>query len=153
MITFDLEKQEQGDWFSFFDSIVDKATGEIKYLPPEPDAAEFCVRLMVPFYEERRRKMKKESTFAINPVTRAMEKVVSQEVLTSEEEFNENQDAWDYAILDFRNVLDAKGNNVTCTRDTKLALVRIPKVNRFFARVFQILSGEAAKMKEEAVKN
>ena len=100
-MVFDLEKAEQGDWFSFFDSTVDPSTGEISYHSPEQDAPEFCIRSMTPFYEERRRLRKKVSTMAVNPVTRVMERVTSPEVQSFEEDWQEAQDGWDYAIVDF----------------------------------------------------
>ena len=73
MTLFDMEKGDQGDWFAFFSSKFDPATGEIIYDAPEENAAEFCIRNMAEFWEERRKGRKKEHKFVVNPLTRVME--------------------------------------------------------------------------------
>jgi hypothetical protein len=152
-MVFDLDKADQGDWFAFFDSEFDQATGEIAYKSPEEGAAEFCIRTMVPFFEERRRARKREAKMVVNPVSRQMERVVYFEDLTPEQEQQEAEDAWDYAITGVRGAKGSDGEEIQATRENKLKLIRIPKFRRYIERVFQILSGEAAKAEEARIKN
>ncbi len=152
---FEINKSEQGDWFPFFESKFDPLTGEITYDPPEDGAAEFCIRSMGPFFEERRKNRKKESKMVLNTATRQMERVSYFEDLSPDEDFKENEDAWDYAITGIRNAFadEEKTIPIDCTRENKLKLIKIPKFLRFIRRVFQILDGEAANIKEKERKN
>jgi hypothetical protein len=140
-MNFDFDKQETGDWFTYFRSYVDKDTGDVVYLEPEPDAAEFCIRLMTPFFTERMKQRKKEHKMVLNPSTRQMERVSYFVDQTPEEVEQENLDAWDYAITDWRNVNDAKGQPVECTPENKIKMSKVPEFIRFVNRVFQILAG------------
>ncbi|OPY74911.1 MAG: hypothetical protein A4E65_03688 [Syntrophorhabdus sp. PtaU1.Bin153] len=152
-MVFDLDKAEQGDWFSFFASRFDQNTGEIIYDPPEDGAAEFCIRSMNQYWEERRKSRKRESKMVLNPKSGAMERVVYFADQSPEQEIKEAEDAWDYAITGMRNALGPDGEAIECTRENKLKLVRIPMFLRFVKRVFQILDGEAAKEKDGQEKN
>ena len=89
----------------------------------------------------------------VNPGTRAMERVSFLVDQTSEEEYQESLEAWDYAIVDWKGFKDPNGVEIPCTKENKLKLIRIPKAMRFFQRVFQILNGEAAKSKGGVEKN
>lgn len=146
---FDLGKGTEGDWFAYFKSHVDQSTGEIVYEAPEPDALEFCCRLMGPFFDEKNKGRKKESKMVLNPNTRAMERVSYYPDLPPEEEARQAEDAWDYAIVAVRK----SGVIIECTKEDKLELIKRPMFMRYMKRVFQILSGEAVKQFEAAEKN
>lgn len=149
---FDLERQEHGDWFSYFRSHYDQATGEIIYEDSEPDAAEFCLRSMALFFEERRKHRKRESKMVLNPTTRSMERVTYLVDLSPEEAEKENIDAWDFAILDWRNVYAAENKPLECNAENKMRLMKLPEFVRFVNRVFLILSGDAS-IRETSEKN
>lgn len=153
MTIFD-EKESQGDWFPFFNSHIDLATGEIIYEDPKEGAAEFCIRSMGPFWDERRKSYKKEAKFVHNPVTRQMERVVWFKDLPPEEASKESDDAWDYAIVGMRNAKWGKnGDEMECTRENKLKLIKVPAFMRYINKVFQLLSGVASEAKEAEEKN
>lgn len=153
MTVFDLTKDEQGDWFAYFDSHIDPVLGETVYDKPLEGAAEFRIRSMGPFFDERRKKRKKEFKMVLNPSTRQMERVGYYIDLPPEEAEQENQDAWDYAITGMRNAFSAPGKEIECTRENKLALTEIPAFMRFLFRVFQIISDTGAKAREGIEKN
>ena len=153
MTIFDFKKEELGDWFAFFNSHVDRVTGEVVYDAPEPDAAEFRIRLMGPFLEERRKGRKKEYKMVLNPSTRAMERVGWFEDLPPDEATKENEDAWDYAITGMKNAFSTPGVPIECNRENKLRLMDMPVFLRFVVRVFQMLSEIGTKQKEVSEKN
>lgn len=152
-MTYFNEKDEQGDWFAFFESTVDSESLEITYKEPLENAAEFRVRSMVPFFEERRKGRKKESKFVANPQTRAMERVSYYPDLSPEEEEKEMNAAWNYAITDIRNAFWSENSPIECTIENKLKLIKIPSVRRFFTRVFQMIDETGIKEKETEEKN
>uniref|UniRef100_A0A6H1ZD23 Uncharacterized protein n=1 Tax=viral metagenome TaxID=1070528 RepID=A0A6H1ZD23_9ZZZZ len=153
MTVFDLAKDEQGDWFAYFDSHIDPVIGETVYDPPIEGAAEFRIRSMAPFFDERRKERKKEFKMVLNPSTRGMERVGYYPDLPPDEAEKENQDAWDYAITGIKNAFSAPGVEIKCTRENKLALIEIPAFMRFLFRVFQIISDTGAKAREESEGN
>ena len=150
---FELDKAAEGDWFPYFKSHFDTSSGEIIFEDPEPDAAEFCIRSMTPFFEERLKKRKKEHKMVLNPTTRAMERVSWFGDLSPEESIKENAEAWDYAITGMKNAYASEGVKLECNAETKLKLVKIPEFNRFVQRVFAILNGEAKGRAEAEQKN
>ena len=151
--TFDTTKDEQGDWFPYFDSRVDPSIGETIYDLPIEGAAEFRIRSMAPFFEEKRKGRKKEFKMVVNPSTRQMERVGYYPDLPPDVEAKENDDAWDYAITGMKNAFSAPGVKLECARENKLALIAIPAFLRFMFRVFEIVSNTGAKASEEAEKN
>jgi len=153
MTVFEFDKEEQGDWFPFFSSHVDPSTGEIVYDKPEEGAAEFRIRSMGPFWEERRKGRKRQYKMALNTATRAMDRVGYYEDLEGEEAAKENEDAWDYAITGMNKAFSAPGVPIECTRESKLKLIRIPVFVRFITRAFITLNESGVKQKEDAEKN
>ena len=153
MTVFDLAKDEQGDWFPYFDSHVDPSSGEIVYDDPKDGAAEFRIRSMAPFFDEKRKDRKKEYKMVLNPSTRAMERVGYYPDLPPDKAERENEDAWDYAITGIKNAFAANGKEITCTRKNKLALIEIPAFMRFILRVFEIMSVSGVKAREATEKN
>ena len=72
MTIFRQSEKDQGVWFPFFTSTMSLDTGEITYDKPEKNTAEFCFRDPTPFWEDQRRKIKRESKMALNPKSRAI---------------------------------------------------------------------------------
>jgi len=146
---FGLGKMEDGDWFPYFESRFDMASGEITYDEPKKGAVEFCIRSMQPFFEEKNSGRKKENKMVLNPVSRAMERVSFYPDRPPEEEKQLGEDAWDYAIIAAR-----KGDeSLDVSREDKLELVNRPMFLRYVKRVFDMLNGEVEKKKEAAEKN
>ena len=153
MTVFDFTKDDQGDWFAFFNSRFDQATGEIVYEKPEEGAAEFRIRSMAPFWEQRRKGRKKQYQMVLNPATRAMERVGYFEDIPADQSEKENAEAWDYAITGWKNALDASGNQIECNSENKLKMIEIPAFLRFVGRVFQLLAEAGIKQAEASEKN
>lgn len=143
----------QGEWFKFFNSHIDPQTGETIFEDPV-DNARVQIRSMVPFFEERLAKRKREVERILNPKTRAMERISFYPDLSFEEAQKERDDGIDYAIIGLENFKDSKtGEIITCTRENKLKLMRVPVFDRFLTRCFQLLASSGVKDKEEEIKN
>jgi hypothetical protein len=149
---FDIDSS-QGEWFYFFNSHIDPVTGEPVYEEPVKDAR-VQIRSIQPFIEERFTKKKKVFEHIYNPKTRSMERMGFYPELTPEEAKAERDDLWDYAITGLENFKDSKtGRVLTCDRETKLALMKVPVFDRFVARCQQLLASAGVKAKEDNVKN
>jgi hypothetical protein len=149
---FDLDST-QGEWFPFFSSHIDPVTGEPIYEDPHPDA-KVQIRSIGPFIEERIAKRKKVAEHVYNPKTRAMERISYYPDQTLEETKAERDDLWDYAITGLENFKDSKtGEPITCTRENKLKLMKVPVFDRFVARCQQLLASSGVKAKEDEEKN
>ena len=149
---FDLDST-QGEWFPFFSSHIDPVTGEPIYDEPEKDAR-VQIRSIGPFIEERMAKRKKIAEHIYNPKTRAMERLSYFAEQTPDELRAERDDLWDYAITGLENFKDSKtGELITCTRENKLKLMKVPVFDRFVARCQQLLASSGVKVKEDEEKN
>ena len=149
---FDLDTT-QGEWFNFFSSHMNPTTGEIVYDEPMADAR-VRIRSIAPFLEERMAKRKKVVENVFNPKTRGMERMSYVPDLSPEDAQAEREDMYDYAIMDIENFKNSKtGEVIECTRENKLALMKVPVFDRFVARCFQIIGSSGVKGKEEAEKN
>lgn len=145
--------QSEGEWFAFFGSHVDLNTGEVVYEDPVSDAR-VQVRSIAPFIEERIAKRKRVVEHIYNPKTRSMERVSFFKEQTAEEVQAEINDLWDYAITALENFKDRKtGELITCTRENKLKLMKVPVFDRFMARCQQLISDAGIEVKKEAEKN
>lgn len=153
MTIFDFDKEELGDWYSFFNSHIDPTTGDVIYDKPEEGAAEFRIRSMAPFWNERRKNLKKEYKMVLNPQTRAMERVGYYEDLPADEAQKENDDAWDYCITGMKNAFSSPGVEIECTRENKLKLINIPVFVRFISKVFSMQIESGVKQREASEKN
>lgn len=150
---FDLEANSQGEWFQFFSSRIDPASGDVIYDPPSGDAR-VKIRSVRPFFEERMAGRKLQHETVYNPKTRAMERISYSPPLSPEEAKEQREDSFDYAIVDFQNFKDSKtGAMIACTRENKLKLMRLPVFDRFVARCQELLDASGIKDKEEAEKN
>lgn len=149
----DLKAAEQGEWFNFFSSHIDPVTGEPVYEEPVKDAR-VQIRSIGPFIEERMAKRKKVVEHVYNQKTRSMERLSYSPDLTPEEQKAERDDLWDYAITGLENFKDSKtGTVIGCTRENKLALMKVPVFDRFVARCQQLLASSGVKAKEDEAKN
>lgn len=143
----------QGERFQFFTSTISPDTGNIVYDDPAGDAY-VTLRSMQPFFEERLAKRKKGVEHVLNPKTRSMDRVTYHVELGPDEEKAEREDAWDYAIINIEGFRDSKtGRGISCTKENKIKLMKIPVFDRFIARCFQIMASSGIKDKEEKEKN
>ena len=143
----------QGEWFPFFGSKLDPNTGETIYEDPVTDA-KVQIRSLAPFFEERVSGRTRIHENVFNPKTRAMERISYFKDQTVAEIRTEREDAYDYAITGIENFKDTKtGKDIDCTRANKIALMKLPVFDRFFARCQQLLASSGVKEKEEAEKN
>jgi len=149
---FSLEVNE-GEWFPFQNSKIDPLTGEPVFDDPVTDA-KVQIRSMTPFFEERISRRKRQAEHVMNPKTRQMERISFFADLSIEEAKAERDDAFDYAITGIEGFKDAKTKKViTCTRENKLALMKVSVFDRFFTRCQQLLASSGVKEKEEIEKN
>ncbi|MGA2462780.1 MAG: hypothetical protein ABSH06_00310 [Thermodesulfobacteriota bacterium] len=120
---------QQGRWFKFFGSHIDPNTG-----------ARVQVRNIAPFIEARLMMRKMSIREVFNPGTKALKRIYYYPDLSSEEKQKERDDAWDFAIVRFENFKNAKtGELISCTRENKLKLMKVPVFNRFISRCLQII--------------
>jgi len=144
---FNLETNE-GEWFPFQNSTISPSTGEPVFDDPVSDAR-VQIRSMTPFFEERIAKRKRQTEHVMNPKTRQMERITYYAELSIEEAKAERDDAYDFAIMGIEGFKDAKtGQIITCTRANKLALMKVPVFDRFFAKCQQVLASSGVKEQE-----
>jgi hypothetical protein len=149
---FDINSTE-GEWFPFFSSHIDPVTGEPIYEEPQTDAR-VQIRSIAPFIEEKMAKRKRIAEHVYNPKTRAMERVSYYPDQTPDEIRAERDDLWDYAITGIEGFKDSKtGEIITCSRENKLKLMKVPVFDRFVARCQQLLASSGVKTKEDEEKN
>lgn len=149
---FSLDTQE-GEWFPFQNSRIDPVTGEPMFDDPVSDA-KVQIRSMTPFFEEQISKRKWVVERIYNPKTRQMDRDRHPEDLTPEQARTERDDAFDFAITGIEGFKDAKtGKEITCTRENKLSLMKVPVFDRFFARCQQLLASSGVKQTEQVEKN
>jgi hypothetical protein len=152
MIELSLDATE-GEWFRFFGSHIDPNTGETVFEDPVSDAR-VQIRGIAPFIEERIANRKKTVEHVLNPKTRNMERISYYADLTPDQERQEREDVWDYAIVSFENFRDKKtGTEIECTRENKLKLMKVPVFDRFVGRCLQLLTDSQTKAREEEAKN
>jgi len=138
----------EGEWFPFQNSHIDPLTGEPIFDDPVTDA-KVQIRSMTLFFEERIAKRKRQTEHVMNPKTRQMERISYYSELSVEEAKAERDDAFDFAITGIEGFKDSKtGQIITCTKENKIALMKIPVFDRFFARCQQLLSSSGVKEKE-----
>jgi len=144
---------DQGEWFPYFGSRIDAATGDIVYEEPSSDA-KVKIRPMGPFIEDRVSNRKRQVEHVLNPKTRQMERVSYYPELSTTELKTERDDTWDYVIQDWEGFKDAKtGKEIECTRANKIALMKLPVFDRFIARCQQLLAESGVQEAEEQGKN
>jgi len=145
--------ENQGVWFKFQTSHFDFEQRENVFDPPAPDAAEFCIRSLVPFFSERLKTRKKKSEFIFNPSTRAMERISYYPDPTPEEIQKEQEDAWDYLITGIKNAKWADGKPIECNRADKIKLMKIEQFDLFIGHCLRVLAGSEKSEAEAVEKN
>jgi len=150
---FDITGAAQGEWFKFFKSEI-KENGDVKYLDPEKNAGKVCLRIASPEVIEdiQGKTRKKIQEFVHNPRTRSMERVMYFDQ-TSEQEKKEREMIWDFAIQDWKGILDKDGKDIPCVLENKLKLMNIPQFARFVGRCLQLITGANTESEEAAGKN
>jgi hypothetical protein len=144
---------DQGEWFQYFGSRIDSSTGDVIYDEPATDAR-VKVRPMGPFIEERVANRQRQTEHVLNPKTRQMERVTYYPELSAAELRAERGDVWDYAIQDWEGFKDARtGQAIKCTRENKIALMKLPVFDRFIARCQQLLAESGVQEAKEEEKN
>jgi hypothetical protein len=139
----------EGELFPFQVSTINPETGETTWEAPDAEAY-VVVRSMQPFFEERMLKRKKVVEHVYNPKSRQMERDRHDADLTPEEARKENEDAFDYAIIELGKFTDSKtGKPIETTRENKLKLLKIPVFDRFITKCFRELANAGAKAREE----
>jgi hypothetical protein len=142
----------EGEWFYFFSSRINPVTGLVEYDDPASDAR-VQLRSMGLFFEERLKGRKKLVEHVLNAKTRQMERIEYYPTLAFEEAMKERDDAYDYAITGLENFKDKSGSIISCTRENKLKLMKVPVFDRFIARCLELLANAGVKQKEEIEKN
>lgn len=152
---FDLAKLGVGEWFPYQDSVVNKETGLVEWLPSNPDSDE-KVCFKQPDADtfraiKEKYKGKKVNNPVRNPDTRAMELVVTYEQTPAQEK-GQSMEFWDAAIVDW-TIKDQDGKIIPATAENKYKLVTmLPAFLRFCNRCMELLSGakiEGAKASEK----
>ena len=151
-VIFDLEENE-GDWFSFFESTIELTPGEITYDDPKPGTGKVRFRSPRKFLEDRIATRKKISEFVHNPKSRAMEKIESYKSLSADEAKKENEDRIDYVITGIEDFFGKDKKPITCTKENKVLLSRVPVFDRFIAKCMEIQANSAIKHEETITKN
>ena len=145
--------QTAGERFQFFTSSVNAVTGEITYDEPTDDGW-VIIRPIQPFIEEQVLQRKRITEHIFNTKTRAMDRVSDFAELSPAEARREQDDTWDYAIIDFGNFKDLKtGDEIICNRENKLKLMKVPVFERFIVECLRLSSESTMIAKEEEPKN
>lgn len=153
---FDLAKLGVGEWFPYQESVIDKETGRIEWLPSDPDTDE-KVCFKQPDADvfraiKEKYKGKKINNPVRNPETRAMEIVVTYEQTPAQEKA-QSMEFWDHAIVDW-TIKDQAGKIIPLTAENKYKLVtQMPVFLRFCNRCLELLSGSKAEDDRAAEKN
>lgn len=149
---FDIENIG-GEWFTFFESEI-QPNGEVKYLDSVEGAGKVCIRIADPETIEKieSQTRKKISEFVFNPKTRQMDRVVYFDQ-TPEQEKKERELIWDFAIVDWKDLLDAENKPIPCTLENKMKLMNNPRFARFVGRCLQLISGMKVEQAAVETKN
>jgi len=153
MFEIDFDAVEEGEWFQYQDSHFDHEKDEFVFDPPNSDA-KVRVRRTNDLISKQVSKRGRVSEIVLNPKSRQMERVSYIKDLTFEQEQKEMDDAFDYAITGLVGFKNKKtGAVLECTREVKLALMKLPAFDRFIGRCLRILNGMESARKEEEEKN
>jgi hypothetical protein len=147
-----IDLDQTGERFQFFHSTVNPETEEIIYGDPLPDVW-VELRPTTAFFEERNKGRARKVEHILNPKTRQMERISYYPELTGEEQAKELEDAYDYAILNFVGFTDKAGNDIPCTRENKIKMMRVPVFSRFVMRCLKVIGASEAEAAKEEEKN
>lgn len=141
MFEIDLSSSEDGEWFYYQDSHLNPKTGEWVFDPPINESR-VRVRRLDAFIRERMANRKRKVEWILNEKSHQMERQSYFADQSMEEIQKDMEDGWDYAITGVEGFRDKKtGKEIECTRENKIALMRVPAFDRFIGRCFRVLSG------------
>jgi hypothetical protein len=153
---FDLSKLGVGEWFPYQDSTINPETGEITWLPVDPNSKDrICFKSPDPDETRVRQEKfrgKKINNHVLNTLSKAMEIVPTYEQ-TPEQEKAERTAFWDEAIPAWE-IFDPKGVQIPCTAENKYKLIKghMPFL-RFANRCVQTLQGVKVEAEKKQEKN
>jgi len=155
-MSFDIEKIGSGEWFPFMDSKVNIETGEVEWLPVDPESDEKICFMQISLDRWReirdKHKGKKINVPVQNPTTRGMEVVVQNEQTLAQEKA-ERMDVWDTQIVDW-NIKTPQGKPIPCTAENKYKLITgAPNFLRYANKCLQLMTGTEEDAKKELEKN
>ena len=150
---FDLSQGGQGEWFTFFESVIEK-DGKIKYLDPVEGAGKVCLRVADAEIIEKinTQTREKKAEWIFNPGTQEMERKTYFDQ-TPEQSRKEREMIWDYAIVDWKDFIDKDGNVISCTLENKMKLMRIAVFMRFVNHCIQLINESLLNAEERISKN
>jgi hypothetical protein len=152
-VEVDLDSIEEGEWFFYQNSYIDKETEEPIFGKPSPHA-KVRVRRMQPLIQEKVLKRKKVAEYVLNTKSREMERKTHYKDQTWEEEQKEIDDMWDYVITGLECFKNKKTKEfLECTRENKLKLMMIPAFDRFIGHCLKILEGAEVEKAKATAKN
>ena len=145
-----------GEWFPFFRS-EQKPDGTIVYEDPQEGVAKVQLRIadaeVIDEIQSRTRNKKTE--FAVNTLSRKMERV-EYFTQTPAQEKLERELIWDHAIMDWEDkapFVNKDGTPIAKTAENKLKLMALPSFARFVTRCLQMVTGLREESKALATKN
>jgi hypothetical protein len=149
----DFEAHDEGEWFPFFPSHIDEATGETVWDEPNTDAR-IRARSGRFFIQERLKSRKRKAEHVFNTKTRAMERIEYFESLPLDEQQKDNENWIDFIITGLDNFKDKKtGKVIECTRENKIKLMQIPSFDRCIAKIQRLIAESGIRQEEEEQKN
>ena len=151
MFEVDLDniESDEGVWFDYQESHFDKDKGVFVFDPPNSDAS-IRVRRIGKFIADSMAKRKQKEKIVLNTHSKRMERITYYEDEGQEVVQAGIDAAFDYAITGLKGFKNKKtGDVVECTKDNKIALMKIPAFDRFIAKCFRVLGD----LEEEDEKN
>jgi len=148
-----LNLNQEGEKFDFFNSTVNPQTLDVDYDEPVKDGPWMILKPGQAFWEKKLASRTKKVEHVLNPKTRQMERNTFYPELSPADEKKEREEFWDYCIVDFGGFKDQNGKVLKVTKETKVAMVKVPVVERFITRCFQIIGTAEVAAKEAEEKN
>jgi hypothetical protein len=152
MTTFNLDAVKSGTWFPFQESTVDPLTQDPIFDEAEKGAGEILLRSSTPFIRKQAAGQEIQTKPVMNSLTRRME-FAPVDRRTPEQKQQEQDDMWDYVIVDWKGFKDANGKEIPCTRENKLLLMDVDRFIRFVGHALKIIDQYTEVKKEKLEKN
>ena len=141
MFEVDLDniESDEGVWFDYQESHFDKDKGIFVFDPPTTDAG-VRVRRIGKFIADTIAKRKQKEKIVLNTHSKRMERITYYEDESPEAVQEGIEGAWDYAITGLKGFKNkTTGEVIECTKENKIALMKIPAFDRFIAKCFRVL--------------
>jgi len=154
---FELDKSNQGEWFTYFDVKTDD-DGENKRYIFSKDGDQFCIRKpaqeLFDKVDTECRTKKVEQVF--NKKTKQMERQVNWVDQTPEQKAKQLELTADWTFVDW-NVKDDKGDKIPLTLENKVKMMKLQTsevdMNAFVVECWKLKSEADAREKEDLTKN